>query len=133
MRSAHRLAFGVAALAWFCGNTAAQHASGDASTTGMELLTECRQLVALLDEEKDVNLNEAARCAGYIQGIHELTRLYQATKLPTLYCPPDTVTMGQVARIVEKYLRDHPAKLHEPGSILVTDAAKEAFPCKEGH
>lgn len=44
-------------------------------------------------------------------------------------CIPDEASVGQLARVVVKWLRDHPEKLHELKSFLVMEALKEAFPC----
>jgi hypothetical protein len=41
-------------------------------------------------------------------------------------------TVGQLARIVVKYLEDNPKQLHEPAASLATVALSKAFPCKGG-
>jgi hypothetical protein len=41
---------------------------------------------------------------------------------------PQNVTVLQVARILVKWLREHPERLHEPRMILMRDALSEAFP-----
>lgn len=40
---------------------------------------------------------------------------------------PVGVTWGQRIKIIEKFLRDHPEKLHEPAYTLVVQALSEAF------
>jgi hypothetical protein len=40
---------------------------------------------------------------------------------------PNGVTLGQRTLIIEKYLRDHPERLHEPAYNLVVKAFLEAF------
>lgn len=40
---------------------------------------------------------------------------------------PYGVTWGQRIKIIEKFLRDHPEKLHEPAYTLVVQALSEAF------
>ena len=44
-------------------------------------------------------------------------------------CPPNHVTVGQVAAIVAAYLKANPKRWHEDAIYLVHDALKEAFPC----
>ncbi len=44
-------------------------------------------------------------------------------------CIPDAAPIGQLARVLVKWLREHPEKLHELKSFLVIDALKDAFPC----
>jgi len=47
-----------------------------------------------------------------------------------LICIPDgKVPVAQLARIVVKWLRDHPERLHEPKSVLALEALSGAFPC----
>lgn len=48
---------------------------------------------------------------------------------PRFACIPDAVPILQMGRVLVKWLRDHPERLHEPKNGLVRDALKEAFPC----
>jgi len=45
------------------------------------------------------------------------------------YCIPGNATILQMSRVVVKYLRDHPERLHEIPGILVHAALHDAFPC----
>jgi hypothetical protein len=48
-----------------------------------------------------------------------------------LFCTPESgITNDQAARVVVKYLREHPERLHEKESLLAMAAFAEAFPCK---
>jgi hypothetical protein len=47
------------------------------------------------------------------------------------YCIPANVSILQMSRVVVKYLRDHPERLHETSGILVHAAMHDAFPCPE--
>ena len=40
---------------------------------------------------------------------------------------PNGVTYGQKKAVIEKFLRDHPEKLHEPAYTLVVQALSDAF------
>jgi hypothetical protein len=60
-------------------------------------------------------------CNGLVTGI-----MYAS---PTVCHDPD-VTLGQAMRVLEKYLQDHPEKLHLSGSALTDEALTQAFPCK---
>jgi hypothetical protein len=47
------------------------------------------------------------------------------------YCPPEKgVSVDQGRLVVEKYLREHPEKLHEQAGLLVGWALVGAFRCK---
>jgi hypothetical protein len=56
-----------------------------------------------------------------------LTRTIEAT--PSMTCIPTEVRIAQMARILVKWLRDHPERLHERISILTVDAFHDAFAC----
>ena len=45
-------------------------------------------------------------------------------------CIPDGVQREQMKKVLLKYLRDHPEKLHEPSAYLTLAAMQEAFPCR---
>ena len=46
-------------------------------------------------------------------------------------CIPEGAKSLQWAKVVVKWLNDHPEKLHDPAVIAVYLAMKEAFPCGE--
>ncbi|MGU5678101.1 Rap1a/Tai family immunity protein [Aeromonas allosaccharophila] len=67
---------------------------------------------------------DASYCQGYIIGVVDTVDGFFA-------CLPEGVTVGQNVDIVTKYLATHPEIRHMEGSIIVTDALKEFFPCKK--
>ena len=71
-------------------------------------------------------------CLGLMQGITMSNRLQQASKpsaLPLFCIPEDGIENGQAARIVVKYLREHPQHLHLDDFTLAVSAFQEAYPC----
>jgi Rap1a immunity proteins len=73
-------------------------------------------------------------CAAYVRGLVEGLQLgrHLGMHAPKLYCPPkDGLDPQQARLIIEKYLRDHPERLHENSSFLGMDALMGAFPCKD--
>jgi hypothetical protein len=83
------------------------------------------RLVELMREHDrdDPQAIEAGEYGVYILGVCDATRL--------LYNIPEKATIGQIAAIVSKYLKDHPEKWGEPASDLVIKALQEAFPLKK--
>jgi Rap1a immunity proteins len=47
-------------------------------------------------------------------------------------CPADNVTIGQMADVICKYLKDNPAERHKLAADLVTQALDLAFRCEKG-
>jgi len=99
--------------------------SGYAFADGNSLLKNCKAL----DSQDTRNLMGIGLCAGYLQGVSDLNGFYEVSKLPTFFCMPDKVSYGQKAKVVIKYLEDHPEKLHEIDGGLVLSSFVDAFPC----
>jgi len=51
------------------------------------------------------------------------------TMSKTYFCFPDGSTKGQYARVLVRFLNDHPERLHEDEGVLVLEAFEQAFPC----
>jgi hypothetical protein len=100
-----------------------------------------------------VKLAQLDWCAGYIQGtedVYETTFVnlgvfgmagmtfagpekltkYAAEKLRGP-CFPGNAPVLQLARVLVKWLREHPERLHEGRSILTTAAFTDSFPCEQ--
>lgn len=70
-------------------------------------------------------------CLGMVQGLTSLNNVYQNMEGRDLFClPKKGIQNGQGARIITKYMEDHPELLHREGTTLSILAFKEAFPCK---
>jgi len=104
----------------------------DGDSDGNKLLSDCGQLIMLLDGQSvDQSGSEGiAFCLGLLQGLLHMNQLYEHhLKGAALFCSPTGTTTGQAARIVVKYLRDHPEELHKRNSVLAFIALRNAFPC----
>lgn len=85
----------------------------------------------------DVESADYARCQGMVVGVIEsYFILTTQTEPEERICLPKNdatrrteTTVGQLTRVVQKYLEDHPEKLHRTASGLVINALAEAFPC----
>ena len=102
---------------------------------GYELLQRCED--ALIDDKQGLFSMDSSRvflagyCLGVMQGITRSNVIYQKLKQSLFCLPNERITNGQAARVVVKYLREHPEELHEDDTILAVIAFMEAFPCKE--
>jgi hypothetical protein len=67
--------------------------------------------------------SEDGFCYGYILGVEDASG--------HTHCRPEGTTMIQNVRVVVKWLRDHPERLHERADTLILQALKTAFPCKQ--
>jgi hypothetical protein len=93
---------------------------------GNELLQKCSEVPK---EAQSRNGLSAMWCYGYIEGIRDMRLLNETVDSIPPDCTPQKVTMDQMARVVVKYLQDHPERLHYMDASLVVNAISEAFPC----
>ncbi len=88
--------------------------AGGVFADGNELLRRC--------ESK--NPVDGMYCAAYIASVHDFAS--SASKV----CKPDSASLGQLTKVVAKYMNDNPTMLHIPATYLATMALADAFPCK---
>lgn len=113
---------------------------GQESIDGNYLLAKCPSAVKSFDHEKlDVAEGvNAAYCIGYVSGVLDMDALWlgfdkkAANKNLSMHiCSPggEGVAIGQAVRVVVKWLKDNPEKLHWRGETVVVLALRQAFPC----
>jgi hypothetical protein len=76
----------------------------------------------------------AGRVSDVAQQMKDYTKGKTPHSDPSLYhpmniCIPDGANTGQMVKVVQKYLDDHPEKLAQPAAALVEEATRKAFPC----
>ena len=100
-------------------SSAAQNDSAD----GNKLILSCKAAVEFAEGREWKSGGEAfdmGFCSGLVEGV--------AFSSPEV-CTSSDVTHGQGARVVLKYLNDHPEKLKLRRDRLVEAALAQAFPC----
>jgi hypothetical protein len=119
---------------------------------GNDLLKDCKAYadLNLLDmrDMSDKDIRRAAgrgdpisglQCLAYVMGVIDDRFSFRIDEIASTgtfdsakyFCFPHGVTPDQAARVVVKWLGDHPARLHEDAVKLVVDALKENFPCRK--
>mgnify|MGYP006312936657 CR=1 FL=1 len=63
---------------------------------------------------------------GYVAGVHDSNTFIWDNYADV----PDNVTLGQLCRIVKKYMEEHPERMHFHAVTIVILAIKDAFPKK---
>ena len=96
--------------------------------TGNKLLAKCRayeKFTAAGSTTNDIQVAAIAmQCRGYVLGVADGMKNGGA---PTCY--PDGITYEQILAVTLKHLKENPAQLHRPGSDLVREVLREAWPC----
>jgi hypothetical protein len=104
-----------------------------AAADGNDLLSKCPAAVNLMDNRSETDdYLGLGYCLGMMQGMTNLNKVYELRLgEKALFCTPESgIKNGQAARIVVKYLMEHPETLHENESFLAVSALKEAYPCQ---
>jgi hypothetical protein len=107
---------------------------------------------SLIGERLTEKVGQGNWCAGFLQGtedVYQQNLVYlgifavegltfdgpEKTKqraLDTLRGPCfGDAPLLQLGRVLVKWLREHPERLHEPKSLLTTEAFKASFPCEQ--
>jgi hypothetical protein len=71
-------------------------------------------------------------CIAYVHGFLDGIAIGRVIgmKAPNLFCPPkEGISVVQGRLIIEKYLKNHPDKLHTDAGDLVFNALMDAFHC----
>lgn len=120
--------------------------------TGNELLSSCEKYEKYDHAARRLTADETAAagmCAAYVSGFVDASTTYNSLlsqldaalqkseadgarvrhRISPMACIPEGATYEQTVRVVLKYLRDHPEKLHERRSTLMLEAIASAFPC----
>ena len=66
-----------------------------------------------------------------MDGSEKFAETFGASEIAPAPCTPKGASLGQLARVVKKFLQDHPESLHLDAGGLVYNALNEAFPCPE--
>jgi len=107
---------------------------------GMKLLKRCSDAIeATIDSTAEQFMN-TAYCKALIRGVRDTNSVYMAffprndgdvPAYKIAFCSPLEATIGQLARVVVKFLDANPEKLHHRDSLLVIQALHHAYPCLE--
>jgi hypothetical protein len=89
---------------------------------GNQLITACKSAVQFLDEPSrefaKQDVYNIGYCQGFVAGVADTTQNLSLTGIPR----------GQMVRVVQKYLVDHPEKLSLAAVFLAREALEKAFP-----
>jgi hypothetical protein len=101
---------------------------------GNYLLKSCQSVVKVSDggELPSKQAVEFGYCSGLLEGARTTMWLNKnQLNPPYRICFPDDISNEQSARIVVKYLENHPEELNQNPTALALYAFKTAYPCKK--
>jgi hypothetical protein len=94
------------------------------SKTGNDLI-EAFDKCGKLNETNVTTKQSCAFITGYFHAAYESQTIWRMS------CMPEGVTYTQMAKVTEKWLREHPEELHNTQRFLVNKAFEDAWPCPE--
>lgn len=103
-------------------------------TTGNAFLRTCSivEKETLTDLESLTMIHCLVHVDGFVNGVETEQRFaeaYMHQEVPLPFCVPESVELGQMIRIVLKYIRDNPAEANKYTAVLITRALGKAYPC----
>lgn len=103
---------------------------------GNALQRECGAAIAQADDGPITNPDDVERgsdmgqCLGLVTGVwHTHMVMVDDFGSREAFCATETISAGQMARIVDAYLKEHPAELTTWDTVLILRAFVNAFPC----
>ena len=86
-----------------------------------------------LNNQSDRDLLKYGVCLGFVRGLHMTHEIYGAiSENYKVFCLPENVSTTQLAKIILKYLENHPENLHLEAASTAFVALKKVFPCEDG-
>jgi len=131
-----RLVFFVIMCGLFPATISAQKPTPDVND-GRALERECTTALRAADDDDPVTEeNPVARgsdmgqCLGLVSGVwHTHMMMVDEFDSRSAFCPTASVSAGEMARVVNRYLQTHPAELDQWDTVLILRAFMAAYPC----
>lgn len=103
---------------------------GCAYADSNKLMDQCVEAENFMDRKSVGRSNslEIGYCFGFLQGVRNMLQIFD--KEMKVCWPKNGIENGQAVRIVLKYMRENPNKLHEDQLLTVILAFREAYPCR---
>lgn len=99
-----------------------------------QLLRECKAEIRLLDGQSTSagESLQASDCAGFVRGAVDAYMIMKSLDPKSVdICTQDNVTVGELIRVVSRYMDEHPQQLHFPAAVTIYNAMHTAFPCNK--
>ena len=104
---------------------------------GAALLRECGAALRAADGGPVIETDPVERgvqmgqCLGLVSAVwHTHKLMVEAFESRAAFCPPITISAGQMARTVHRYLSQHTEDLQRWDTELILEAFGDAYPCR---
>ena len=111
---------------------------------GNALQRECKTALRMNDDEEveeaeDENEpgagalgrgSDMGQCLGLVSGVwHTHMMMIDEFDSRSAFCPTNSISAGEMARIVDQYLETHPVEMDQWDTVLILRAFMLAYPC----
>jgi hypothetical protein len=102
--------------------------------TGADLLKFCQ--VVLEKSPDNAAMLDGVGCIAYLRGMSETFSFWKVfnerrgQNNPPPACVPNGVASREIAIVVVRYIKRHPAEMHHAASDVALTALMDAYPCK---
>ncbi|GEM_PF-6999800 len=74
--------------------------------------------------------SDMGQCLGLVSGVwHTHMMMVDEFDSGSAFCPTNSISAGEMARIVDQYLETHPVEMDQWDTVLVLRAFMLAYPC----
>ena len=103
---------------------------------GSALRRECSTALGAADENEVSSRDPIERgsdmgqCLGLVSGVwHTHMMMVDEFDSRSAFCPTASISAGEMARVVNRYLQAHPAELDQWDTVLILRAFMTVYPC----
>lgn len=103
---------------------------------GSALQRECTTALGAVDDDAVSSRDPIERgsdmgqCLGLVSGVwHTHMMMVDEFDSRSAFCPTASISAGEMARVVNRYLQSHPAELDQWDTVLILRAFMTVYPC----
>lgn len=86
--------------------------------------------VAVPDRDPIERGSDMGQCLGLVSGVwHTHMMMVDEFDSRSAFCPTASISAGEMARLVSRYLQEHPAELDQWDTVLILRAFIMDYPC----
>ena len=129
----------LALLSLLCGLTPVEILAQEPTPNvndGSALQRECTAALGAADDGPETGRNPVERgsdmgqCLGLVSGVwHTHMMMVDEFDSRSAFCPTVSISAGEMARIVSRYLQTYPAELDQWDTVLILRAFMAVYPC----
>jgi hypothetical protein len=123
-----RVAICAAIIASSASEAAAQSSTKDDNSANA-VYSGCKAFAQGLQPSNSEVATLGSYCSGMLHALAGIAKFVSPQYALWRSCPPPTSDAAQLARVVVKFVEEHPERMHEDFRVLAVEALHRAWPC----